>query len=55
MMEGKKKFGDEINKVFDYTMFSYRMSFEFSFQVIQLMLFQSKVGLYLQPKNISNH
>ena len=28
MMEGKKKFGEEINKFFDYTMFSYRMSFE---------------------------
>ena len=29
MMEGKKKFGDAINKVFDYTMFRYRNGLEF--------------------------
>ena len=27
MMEAKKNFGNEINKYFDYTMFSYRLGF----------------------------
>ena len=34
MMEGKKKFGDAINKVFDYTMFRYRNGLEFLYFIV---------------------